>query len=150
MALRRWHSILVVASVVLVVVVGRTCMMLRIRRSLPPPVVREYIKENPEVLKTLPQGVSEETRALDDSVEAARSRLLAGATHHLPRSERDEVLALREKMSEVGRRGMTSREFRRLLELDNKCLRLLTPAEQQEWRLTMQRLSEQAERSTDP
>jgi hypothetical protein len=44
---------------------------------------------------------------------------------------------------------MTRAELRRMLELDNKCMTLLTQTELEEWRLTMQRLSERAEVDAD-
>jgi hypothetical protein len=146
MALKRWRWILIFAAVGLLFLVSWGYLVIRSRLGPPNLAVRQYIQENPEVLTTLPQGASEDTRALDDAVEEARKQLLAKATPRLPLHEQEEALALREKKLKAGRYGMTRAETRRLLELDNKCMALLTPAEQQEWRLTMRRLAEQVER----
>jgi hypothetical protein len=124
-------------------------LWVRVRWGPPNPEVRQYIEENPEVLSTLPRNEPGEAWALDDSIAAARQRLLAGAALRLPPAERDEFLALQERMSGAGGDSMTRGETRRLLELEAKCKRLLTPGELEEWLLAVQRLSGQAGEGTE-
>jgi len=124
MALKRLSWILAFTAAGLLFFVSLAYLVIRSRLGPPNPAVRQYIEENPEVLTTLPQGVSEEARALDDAVEETRRQLLAKATPRLPLHEQDEALALRERRTEVGPAGMTRAETRRLLELDNKCMAL--------------------------
>ena len=143
----RW--ILVFVTLASAVVVTGVFMSIRVRLGPPNPEVRQYIEENPEVLSTLPQGASERDRALDDSIAAARQRLLGGAAHRLPLAEHDEFLALQEKMAQKGREGMTRGEMRRMLKLESECMKLLNPTELEEWRSTMQRLHGQARGSAD-
>ncbi|UCG42531.1 MAG: hypothetical protein JSU73_11785 [candidate division WOR-3 bacterium] len=147
MTLRRVRWILVFGLLAASFFVTLAFLWIRIRLGPPNPEVRKYIEENPEVFSTLPQGDSEEDRGLDDSIAAARLRLLARAAPRLPLAEQGELLALREKMEKPGRKGVTRGEMRRMLELESECMRLLTPTELEEWRSTMQRLHGQAEGS---
>lgn len=143
----RWIVVFVAMAVSLFVTLA--FLWIRLRLGPPNPEVRQYIEENPEVFSTLPGGESEEDRMLDDSIAAARLRLLAGAANRLAPAEREEFRVLREKMERAGREGMARGETRRLLKLESECMRMLTPSELEQWRSTMQRLYRQAQGGAD-
>ena len=135
-------------ALAVVLLVTLAFMWVRARWGPPNPQVRQYIEENPEVLSTLPRAESAGTRALDDSIAAARQRLLSGAALRLPPAARDEFFALRDRKAGAGGDGMSRAETRRMLELEGECMRLLTPRELEEWRRTLRRLSERVGGST--